>query len=360
MAELLKNKYYQKLFFEKLTSKIKEETPTFQEEKFFELLYDAEWENRELKARMRHATLSLQQTFNKEYLAVLPILEKTAHHFNDLDALIFPDYVEVFGQDFPKKSLAALEYFTRFSTAEFAIRPFLIKDSKATLKYFYSWTENENEHVRRLASEGCRPRLPWGMALPEFKKNPVPILPILEKLKADDSEYVRRSVANNLNDIAKDNPETVIKIAQNWYGDNSKTDWIVKHACRTLLKQGRAEVLKIFGFGDADLVEVKDLKLSKNQVKIGEGLTFSFGIQSIENQKLRLEYIVEYVKANGKTSPKVFQITEREFQAKQWETFEKKISFENLTTRKHYAGEHKLILRVNGINKSETLIILEK
>ena len=102
--------------------------------------------------------------------------------------------------------------------------------------------------VRRLASEGCRPRLPWAMALPNLKENPAPIIPILENLKNDPARFVRLSVANNLNDIAKDNPEIVIDLVKKWKGESKEVDWIIKHGCRTLLKQGNPEVMELFGF----------------------------------------------------------------------------------------------------------------
>src|SRR5690606_35514298 len=105
--------------------------------------------------------------------------------------------------------------------------------------------------VRRLASEGCRPRLPWGMALSHLKEDPLPIIPILENLKNDPSRFVRLSVANNMNDIVKDNPQTVIELAKKWYGTSKEVDWVIKHGCRTLLKQGNPDVMALFGFDTA-------------------------------------------------------------------------------------------------------------
>jgi 3-methyladenine DNA glycosylase AlkC len=99
------------------------------------------------------------------------------------------------------------------------------------MRYLYTRAEVQNHDVRRLASEGCRPRLPWAMALPQFRKDPSPALPILEKLKNDESDYVRKSVANNLNEISKDHPQLVLDICERWYGQTANTDWLVKHAC---------------------------------------------------------------------------------------------------------------------------------
>ena len=146
------------------------------------------------------------------------------------------------------------------------------------MEQMYLWSRHENEHVRRLASEGCRPSLPWGQALVRFKKDPAPILPILQQLKADPSPYVRKSVANNLNDISKTHPDLVVKMAKEWYGENEFTDWIVKHGCRTLLKNGNCEVLAIFGYHNADCIHVSSFQLGKTSISLGEDLTFSFYI----------------------------------------------------------------------------------
>ena len=142
------------------------------------------------------------------------------------------------------------------------------------------WAEHDNEHVRRLASEGCRPALPWGQALPSFKKDPTLVLGILEQLKADPSLYVRKSVANNLNDISKTHPDLVVQTAMDWYGKNEYTDWIIKHGCRTLLKMGNRDVLAIFGVADASCVDVYDFALGAVSVSIGEDMTFSFKVRA--------------------------------------------------------------------------------
>ena len=123
-------------------------------------------------------------------------------------------HIEVYGLGYPEESLHALEQITRLVSAEFAVRPFILRDPDRTMEYFRRWSLDENATVRRLASEGCRPRLPWAVALPMFKKDPSPLLPILENLKDDASLYVRKSVANNLNDISKDHPDLVLELAR--------------------------------------------------------------------------------------------------------------------------------------------------
>jgi len=214
-----------------------------------------------------------------------------------------------------------------------------------------AWSKHENEHVRRLSSEGCRPALPWAVALPKFKKNPSPVLPILEQLKADPSQYVRKSVANNLNDISKTHPDLVAKIAKDWYGDNEHTNWIVKHACRTLLKKGHRDVLAIFGYDDVSSVEVKDFALGAESVSIGEDINFSFKISTKEATKVRLEYGIDYMKANGKRSRKIFQLSESLSKENESKAYTRKHSFADLSTRKHYPGTHSITLIVNGAER---------
>ena len=183
-------------------------------------------------------------------------------------------------------SIQCLERYTLYSSSEFAVRPFIINHEKRMLLQLLEWSNHENEHVRRLASEGCRPQLPWGKALTKYKKDPTVILKILENLKADSSLYVRKSVANNLNDISKTHPDLMIALVRGWYGKNRQTDWVVKHGCRTLLKMGNPEVLSLFGFQHSDTIVIADFFQSRKDIRIGESLDFSFGI-SVEKAMVR-------------------------------------------------------------------------
>ncbi|OJJ13952.1 DNA alkylation repair protein [marine bacterium AO1-C] len=352
MAELLKDRYFQPAFFEKLTKEIKQVYKAFDSQKFKQLLYDKDWEAKELKTRMRHASHCLHQTLPSDYIQAIDILKQVAPKFNDFDGMLFPDFVEVYGVEDWQTSIPALELFTQFSSAEFAIRPFIEQYFDQTMTKMLEWSTHENFHVRRLASEGCRPRLPWASPLRMLKKDPAPILSILENMKSDETDYVRRSVANNLNDIAKDHPNVVIETAQNWFGHIKETNWIVKHACRTLLKLGNPQVLAIFGFLDASKVKVNDLILTQDTLKIGEELEFSFAVMPDQDSKLRIEYGIDYRKANGSTSRKIFQVSESEYKANDSKAFSRKQSFKNMTTRKHYAGKHTLAIIVNGLEKA--------
>jgi 3-methyladenine DNA glycosylase AlkC len=276
---------------------------------------------------------------------------------NDSFVFMFiPDYIKLYGIDDFENSIKAIESVTQFVSCEFAVRPFILKYGNPMIKQMICWSLHENYKVRRLASEGCRPRLPWAMALPFLKSNPVPILPVLENLKSDSHEWVRHSVANNLNDIAKDNPTIVIDIAGRWKGLSKETDAIVKHGCRTLLKQGHPEVLKLFSLENKNL-RVNHLTITEKNIKIGERLNFSFEIvnEQAEKQIVRMEYGIYYRKANGGLSRKVFKISERSFAP-----FEKSIVYRNqsfrlITTRKFYSGEHRLSVIINGKEMSDRI-----
>ncbi|HQV33084.1 MAG TPA: DNA alkylation repair protein, partial [Calditrichia bacterium] len=311
------------------------------------------WEQKELKERMRHIAGALRKHLPADYLVALDILVKVAPHFSGFDGMIFPDFVEQFGGDFPTQSIAALLQFTRYSSAEFAIRPFLKRDPGKILAAMQDWAGHQNFHVRRLASEGCRPRLPWAMAIARLKEDPTPILPILEKLKDDPELYVRKSVANNLNDISRDHPDLVLGIAEKWLGHSPRTDWIVKHALRSLLKAGNERAMRLFGFGNPAAITVENLVVDPVRVRIGESVAFSFDLVCNEPEEVmvRLEYAVYFVKASGKKSPKVFQIKESRLGPGR-HSFRKKQTFEDRTTRKHYPGEHSLSILVNGKEKA--------
>jgi 3-methyladenine DNA glycosylase AlkC len=283
------------------------------------------------------------------YPRQIKILEKAAASMEGFESMVFPDFVGRYGLDHFEVSMKALERFTPLGSSELGVRPFFVAHADATLRQALKWTHHGDPHVRRLASEGCRPRLPWAPALVAFKRDPLPILPILDALKADPSEYVRRSVANNLNDIAKDHPDVVLRIAREWRGTNPLTDWIVRHGCRSLLTAGHPQVLALFGYGGRVTASVSGLRLSPRRLRIGHTLEFAFSLDatSTRPRRLRLEYAIHFMKASGRRSVKVFQIAEKEFAPGAIE-ISRRHGFQDLTTRKHYPGEHLLAVIVNG------------
>jgi 3-methyladenine DNA glycosylase AlkC len=342
--------YYTKEYIALLVNNLKKYYPTFNEQSFIENIFDSSWKDKELKERLRHITITLHSHLPTNYKEAINILVSTCADckYFDMHSMFFPDYVELYGLDDWDTSFYALEEFTKYGSSEFAIRRFIIRDEVKTMAFLKKCAKSDNFHVRRFASEGCRPRLPWTIALPSFKKNPSKVLEILELLQDDKEDYVKKSVANNLNDITKDNPQIVIDIAKKWYGKHKDKDWIVKHACRTLLKEGNSEILELFGYTKRDDIEINNFKLNK-EVQIGDDLHFSFELSSQSNLgNLRIEYEVEFVRSNNKSSKKVFFITNKEYK-KNNISIKKKHSFKLITTRRYYEGIHAITIIVNGL-----------
>ena len=366
MPEPIKN-IYNKQFFDRFTKDLKLVISDFDARKFVSKIMDDEWENREFKQRSSHITTVLKNFLPADYKdAILKILElldiiKDRHDFSKIDdtqfglsleyGWILDNFVEQYGVDDYETSVKAIEEITKFTSCEFSVRPFIIKYPDKMMKQMLSWSKHKHWGVRRLSSEGCRPRLPWAMALPNLKQNPAPIIPILENLKNDTSRFVRLSVANNLNDIAKDNPQTVIDLAKKWHGKSENKDWVIKHGCRTLLKQGNAEVMELFGFScGTKNISIEDFRILTPKVKIGSSLEFSFQLLNKHSKKtkIRLEYGVYYQKANGTLSKKVHKISEKEYAENSITQIIRKHSFRVVTTRVLYAGLHQISIIING------------
>jgi len=247
-------------------------------------------------------------------------------------------------------SLDVLKDMTSRFSSEFAVRPFLANHRELTLKTFSRWTTDENEHVRRLVSEGTRPRLPWGMRLKAFVADPSPVVRLLEVLKDDPSEYVRRSVANNLNDIAKNHPDLVANIAQNWMADASADrKRLIRHGLRTLIKAGNAKALQALGYAPAQ-IKVKRFALTTPEIVLGEALCFELEIAStaISNQPLVIDYAVHHMRANGHTTAKVFKWKTVQLDAEASLNATKRHPIKPITTRRYYPGPHRVEVLING------------
>ncbi|MBL4649329.1 MAG: hypothetical protein JKY03_06315 [Aureispira sp.] len=248
-------------------------------------------------------------------------------------------------------STAFLYEMTKRFSAEFAIRPFLDKFPKRMLHKLQEWVKDENQHVRRLVSEGTRPRLPWASRVTVYDTNYTVIMDLLTALRNDPELYVRRSVANHLNDLTKDRKDLVLSNLTAWNKKSNKNiKWLTKHALRTLVKAGDAGALKILGFSDNPQVEVLNFELEETQLKLGEKLIFSFDIQSkIENkQGLVVDYIIYFKKSNGSQSPKVFKLKVLELEGNQFVQLKKKQTLQQLSTRVLYEGTHAVELQING------------
>ena len=236
------------------------------------------------------------------------------------------------------------------------MRPFLERHPEATFERLLELTTHPNAHVRRWCSEGTRPRLPWGKKLTTLVVDPSPIWPILEALKDDEEIYVRRSVANHLNDVGKDHPGLVVARCKAWSkGASDRRRWTIKHGLRTLIKNGDPAALAVVGFGPPKKLSAV-LSVSPGRVEVGGEVTLQAQLETTagRGQDLAVDYVVHYVRKNGTTSGKVFKWTTTRLPARGTATFEKRHPMRKTTVRKLYPGEHRVELQVNGVRIAET------
>ncbi|MDP3169491.1 MAG: DNA alkylation repair protein [Polaromonas sp.] len=313
-----------------------------------------------LMPRGKHIALALQRHLPTDYPKAIAILLASLdqpHGRNpDLSLASFlylPHtlFVAQFGLGHFEESMRAQHALTQRFTAEFSIRAFLQQHEAATLARFRQWTGDPSDHVRRLVSEGSRPRLPWASRLPSFQKNPAPVLELLELLRDDPALYVRRSVANNLNDIGKDHPELLATTARQWLkGASEERRWIVQHALRSAVKRGEAGALAALGFGKSAEVSVSQARITPARVPMGEKVTIAFDVSNTSSkaQEVLVDFCIHYVKASGKTSAKVFKLKVLKLAPKEALRLSKTVSTAEMTTRKHHAGTHRVDVLLNG------------
>lgn len=364
MAEPFKNRLDATLVH-RLADRVTEAHPPFPRDAFVADAVEP-LEALELMDRVRHLAETLRTHLPDDFPAAADIMVRTlgppvppdAPDTAEVDAgglrgfpvLILTRVVGAHGLDHFEPSMAALHAMTRRLSAEFDIRPFLEAHPERTLARLAEWVADPDPHVRRLVSEGTRPRLPWGRRLNAFVKDPQPGLALLERLKDDPSPYVRRSVANHLNDICKDHPDVALAVGRRWLeGADDARRRVVKHGLRTLLKAAHPRALLLFGYDTPTLAPV-DLRADA-QVRMGEALPFAFTLRSMAAvpQRLRVEYVLHHRKKDGRLTPKVFQVTDRTLEAGDAVSYDRRHDFRPITTRKDYPGRHRLEVRVNGV-----------
>ncbi len=320
----------------------------------------------ELKQRVVHVAAALAATLPMEFAMAVAVLERSlapARNDDDLSQLVpsehglagwfvwtMTEFVATRGLAHPVRALAALHAMTQRYTAEFAIRPFLIEHEAITLATLGRWATDQSPHVRRLVSEGSRPRLPWGQQLRQFVADPTPTLPLLAALQDDPSEYVRRSVANHLNDIAKDHPDVVAAwLEQHLEGASSARRAMLKHASRTLVKRGDRRVLAVWGFAAAFGGEA-ELRIVPSRVAIGGSMQLQLTLRSTQkrSQRLVVDYVVQRVRRNGALAGRVRKGWVLELAAGETRVLTKKHSWQPVTTRVDEPGKHTVTVMVNG------------
>jgi len=360
MGRLLRDVFSEETVKE-LLQRVKDAYPQFDGEAFLtEATY--RFADKNYAERLEQITDCLHRQLPSNYSEAAEVLISSAGKHIPIDEdCVFKDehfinltlcrYVSKYGIDHHEISMSALKELTKSFTSEYDIRYFLIREQEKTIEIMKSWTDDANIHVRRLASEGSRPRLPMGKRIQAFCNNPSPILPILEKLKDDPSLYVRRSVANSLNDISKDHPDMAAEIAERWLSENfENAEWVCTHAMRGLYKEGHKKALAVSGFPEPEGVNVWGLDIVNTTLHLGDTLEFSFVIENTSDTDINLmiDYEIFFIKKNGKHAPKVFKLKRTQLKAGRKLKLSGRHPLREQTTRKFYSGRHLLRISVNG------------
>jgi 3-methyladenine DNA glycosylase AlkC len=358
VAELLKNKYAIDVA-DKISKMICDVHPAFDSDGFVSHVQQG-YERLELMDRGRKIAAALKvflpEDFKQAVAILLASLDSPVEHDekNSLASFIFMPhtmYVTENGLDDFDTSMQAHYLLTQRFTSEFGIRPFIQRYPDKCLALLTQWAADPNHHVRRLVSEGTRPRLPWASRLPEFIQDPTAVVALLELLKDDTELYVRRSVANNLNDIGKDHPELLADIAKKWLESAPKDrSWLVKHALRSAIKRGEQGALEALGYGDRADVKIKDVAIMPPITQMGGSVEISFELVNQANitAALMVDFSIHFIKANGKAHPKVFKLNAFELAPSQSQKCAKKMSLKPMATRTLYPGIHQVAVIING------------
>ena len=333
--------------------------PSFQSEAFVRDVL-AGYDALALMQRGQKIAKVLRQHLPDDYGQALAILLASLNqpHARDMGQslgsfLFLPhtQFVATYGLDHFEASMQAQHALTQRFTAEFSIRPFLERHPEATLRQLREWATDPSPHVRRLVSEGTRPRLPWAPRLRGFQQNPTPVLALLELLKDDPALYVRRSVANNLNDIGKDHPQLLIQTAQRWWlNASAERQWIVRHALRSAVKRGETAALQVLGFGQAATLTLSQTRIWPQQAAIGSAVQMAFALTNPlpTAQRVLVDFCVHYIKANGQAKAKVFKLKTLTLAPGETVPLQKRLSLATMSTRKHYPGQHRIDILLNG------------
>jgi len=357
----LKDELFNPQKVHKIASEIKEVYDLFKQDKFEKEVIE-KFDELELKERISHISVMFKKYLPSDYVEATNILleslpleldpKKTDDDFGEFIYASYSDFVVTFGcnEKHLEFSLQALREMTKRFTIEYAIRDFINQFPTESFEMLKACSLSENYHERRLASEGCRPKLPWGKKLSISHTKPMSLLDTLYK---DKTRFVTRSVANHLNDIAKIDASLVIEKLKEWKvskkQDEKEMQFILSHSLRTLLKNGNVEALALLGYNPNPAIEIKNFKTESLKVKVGESLEFSFEIESKKNESLMVDYVLYFQTKAGKLNPKVHKIKKLNLKSSEIRTISKKHPFKaNMTTRKLYAGEHKLVLQING------------
>ncbi len=316
----------------------------------------------ELKERINLVADRIAADLPEDYPTALSIvLEVVNSDIDDWAAWPLCSFVERHGVDHPVASLEAMPELTKHWSCEFAIRPFLDNHLELTRTYLRQWILDPNEAVRRLPSEGTRPLLPWGPRVKALTDDPQIGIELLTALRHDPSETVRRSVANHLNDISKAHPDLVVDVLSDWNNESPPVDErLVKHALRTLVKQGHPGALSLLGFSTEAEVEVVSFKCEPSSIDLGKHIELAAELSSTSTveQRLVIDFVIHHVNASGATSPKVFKWTTLTLAPNETVRILKRRLIQTASTRRYHAGTHRVDLKISGKELASTQFLL--
>jgi len=348
----LKDSLFNKEKVSVLLANIYKVYPLINQEEFLKKAL-ASFPKQELKERMTTVRVLLEEYLPDNYITSMDILSKSFDYFTE-SMFVYGsvlEYIEYKGlnEDFLDFSLDKLGEFTKYFSAEFAIRSFLNEFPEKTLEKVLEFSKSDNPHKRRLASEGVRPSLPWGKNISVDYRDAAKSL---DNLYYDTERYVTRSVANHLNDISKIDPEFVLHKLDNWKKSGMQKDaemnYIIKHSLRTLIKKGHPRTLEFLGYNLNPNIKCSELHLKSNQLEVGEKLEFEFKLRAFADEQIVIDYYITYPTKHNKTTKKVYKLKSVIVSKNNEYIFKGKRSFKEISTRNLYQGTHKITIQVNG------------
>lgn len=336
----------------RLAQEIAAAWPEFAVRRFTRGLGDA-LEPLELLARGDEMAGRLERTLPSDFTDAAEVVYRALDSPTFAGWIVLPcgGFVSRCGVDDPATALPLLAALTPRWSSEFAIRPFIERHPGLTYRHLHSWSSDADEHVRRLVSEGTRPRLPWAPQLRSLVIDPAPNLPLLDRLVDDPSACVRRSVANHLNDISKDHPDLAVELATAWRDRGDRGAWVVRHGLRTLIKRGNPGALALIGADTDRQVELRDLTVDRDRLAVGEAVIFTFTLglaTSSQACDAVIDYRVHCGGARGLKAPRVFKLTRRRLERGQPVTISRRHAFEHVSIRRIHPGPHRIDIQVNG------------
>jgi 3-methyladenine DNA glycosylase AlkC len=307
----------------------------------------------ELKDRVRHVAGALGRALPADVAGAIGVLRAALESPAFTGWMVWPcaELVGQLGPERPEVVVPFMAELTPRSSCEFAIRPVLEQDPALVFAHLERWVDHPDEHVRRLVSEGTRPRLPWGSRLRELQRDPTPSIVLLDRLRDDPSEYVRRSVANHLGDIAKDHPALALDIAERWLAEGGEhVDRVVRHGLRVLIKAGDPRALRFVGFAADAPVRLVELSVTPARLPIGGQASIAVRLMTDGSAAVPVvvEYRVHYLGPRGPRKPKAFRLAERTLEPGAVAELRRRHTFDHVSIRTLHPGPHTIEVQVNG------------